>query len=65
MNPARKRTVRLIVALSAAVVLGERRLIYTSFQRAESGAQPEPAGNAKRSPAAGLSADGPAVATDR
>ena len=33
MNPARKRTVRLIVALSAAVVLASA-LIYTSFSAA-------------------------------
>jgi cytochrome c-type biogenesis protein CcmE len=33
MNPARKRTVRLVVALSAAVVLASA-LIYTSFSAA-------------------------------
>lgn len=33
MNPARKRTVRLVVALSAAVVLATA-LIYTSFSAA-------------------------------
>ncbi len=33
MNPSRKRTVRLVVALSAAVVLGSA-LIYTSFSAA-------------------------------
>jgi cytochrome c-type biogenesis protein CcmE len=33
MNPARKRTVRLVVALSAAVVLASA-LIYTSFSSA-------------------------------
>lgn len=33
MNPARKRTVRLVVALSAAVVLASA-LIYTSFTAA-------------------------------
>jgi cytochrome c-type biogenesis protein CcmE len=33
MNPARKRTVRLVVALSAAVVLASA-LIYTSFNAA-------------------------------
>jgi cytochrome c-type biogenesis protein CcmE len=33
MNPARKRTVRLVVALSAAVLLGSA-LIYTSFSAA-------------------------------
>lgn len=33
MSPARKRTVRLVVALSAAVVLGSA-LIYTSFSAA-------------------------------
>ncbi len=33
MNPARKRTVRLLVALSAAVVLASA-LIYTSFSAA-------------------------------
>jgi cytochrome c-type biogenesis protein CcmE len=33
MNPARKRTVRLVVALSAAVLLA-RALIYTSFSAA-------------------------------
>jgi cytochrome c-type biogenesis protein CcmE len=33
MNPARKRTVRLVVALSAAVVLGSA-LIYTTFSAA-------------------------------
>ena len=33
MNPSRKRTVRLIAALSAAVVLASA-LIYTSFSAA-------------------------------
>jgi cytochrome c-type biogenesis protein CcmE len=33
MNPARKRTIRLVVALSAAVVLASA-LIYTSFSAA-------------------------------
>jgi cytochrome c-type biogenesis protein CcmE len=33
MNPARKRTVRLVIALSAAVVLASA-LIYTSFSAA-------------------------------
>lgn len=33
MNPARKRTVRLVVALSAAVILASA-LIYTSFSAA-------------------------------
>ncbi|MCW3030803.1 MAG: cytochrome c maturation protein CcmE, partial [Solirubrobacterales bacterium] len=33
MNPARKRTVRLVVALSAAVLLATA-LIYTSFSAA-------------------------------
>jgi cytochrome c-type biogenesis protein CcmE len=33
MNPSRKRTVRLVVALSAAVLLGSA-LIYTSFSAA-------------------------------
>jgi cytochrome c-type biogenesis protein CcmE len=33
MNPARKRTVRLVVALSAAVVLASA-LVYTSFSAA-------------------------------
>jgi cytochrome c-type biogenesis protein CcmE len=34
VNPARKRTVRLVVALSAAVVLASA-LIYTSFQASD------------------------------
>jgi cytochrome c-type biogenesis protein CcmE len=39
MNPARKRTVRLVVALSAAVVLGGA-LIYTSFSAASPALSP-------------------------
>jgi cytochrome c-type biogenesis protein CcmE len=39
MNPARKRTVRLIVALSAAVVLATA-LIYTSFSAASPALSP-------------------------
>jgi cytochrome c-type biogenesis protein CcmE len=39
MNPARKRTVRLIVALSAAVVLASA-LIYTSFSAASPAISP-------------------------
>ena len=39
MNPARKRTVRLIVALSAAVVLASA-LIYTSFSAASPAVSP-------------------------
>jgi cytochrome c-type biogenesis protein CcmE len=39
MNPARKRTVRLIVALSAAVVLASA-LIYTSFSAASPALSP-------------------------
>ena len=42
MNPARKRTVRLVVALSAAVVLASA-LIYTSFSAASPALTPEPA----------------------
>ena len=42
MNPARKRTVRLVVALSAAVVLASA-LIYTSFSAASPGAHAQPA----------------------
>ena len=34
MNPARKRTVRLVVALSAAVLLASA-LIYTSFSASD------------------------------
>jgi len=39
MNPARKRTVRLVVALSAAVVLAGA-LIYTSFSAASPALSP-------------------------
>ncbi len=39
MNPARKRTIRLIVALSAAVVLASA-LIYTSFSAASPALSP-------------------------
>jgi cytochrome c-type biogenesis protein CcmE len=39
MNPARKRTVRLVVALSAAVVLSSA-LIYTSFSAASPALSP-------------------------
>jgi cytochrome c-type biogenesis protein CcmE len=39
MNPARKRTVRLIVALTAAVVLASA-LIYTSFSAASPALSP-------------------------
>ena len=39
MNPARKRTVRLVVALSAAVVLASA-LIYTSFSAASPALRP-------------------------
>ncbi|HEY1450293.1 MAG TPA: cytochrome c maturation protein CcmE [Solirubrobacteraceae bacterium] len=39
MNPSRKRTVRLIVALSAAVVLASA-LIYTSFSAASPALSP-------------------------
>ena len=39
MNPARKRTVRLVVALSAAVVLASA-LIYTSFSAASQALSP-------------------------
>ena len=39
MNPARKRTVRLVVALSAAVVLASA-LIYTSFSAASTALTP-------------------------
>ncbi len=39
MNPARKRTVRLLVALSAAVVLASA-LIYTSFSAASPALSP-------------------------
>ena len=39
MNPARKRTVRLVVALSAAVVLASA-LIYTSFSAASPALSP-------------------------
>jgi cytochrome c-type biogenesis protein CcmE len=39
MNPSRKRTVRLIVALSAAVVLASA-LIYTSFSAASPAVSP-------------------------
>jgi cytochrome c-type biogenesis protein CcmE len=39
MNPARKRTLRLIVALSAAVVLASA-LIYTSFSAASPALSP-------------------------
>jgi len=39
MNPARKRTVRLIVALSAAVILASA-LIYTSFSAASPALSP-------------------------
>jgi len=39
MNPARKRTVRLVVALSAAVVLASA-LIYTSFSAASPAISP-------------------------
>jgi cytochrome c-type biogenesis protein CcmE len=39
MNPARKRTVRLVVALSAAVVLASA-LIYTSFSAASPALNP-------------------------
>src|SRR6202035_242908 len=39
MNPARKRTVRLVVALSAAVVLASA-LIYTSFSAANPALSP-------------------------
>jgi cytochrome c-type biogenesis protein CcmE len=39
MNPARKRTVRLVVALSAAVVLASA-LIYTSFSAASTALSP-------------------------
>jgi cytochrome c-type biogenesis protein CcmE len=39
MNPARKRTVRLVVALSAAVVLASA-LVYTSFSAASPALSP-------------------------
>jgi cytochrome c-type biogenesis protein CcmE len=39
MNPARKRTVRLVVALSAAVILASA-LIYTSFSAASPALSP-------------------------
>ena len=39
MNPARKRTIRLVVALSAAVVLASA-LIYTSFSAASPALSP-------------------------
>jgi cytochrome c-type biogenesis protein CcmE len=39
MNPARKRTVRLVVALSAAVVLASA-LVYTSFSAASQALTP-------------------------
>jgi cytochrome c-type biogenesis protein CcmE len=39
MNPARKRTIRLVVALSAAVVLASA-LIYTSFSAASPALNP-------------------------
>ncbi|HEY7935177.1 MAG TPA: cytochrome c maturation protein CcmE [Solirubrobacteraceae bacterium] len=39
MNPARKRTVRLVVALSAAVLLASA-LIYTSFKAADPALSP-------------------------
>jgi cytochrome c-type biogenesis protein CcmE len=39
MNPARKRTVRLVVALSAAVLLASA-LIYTSFSAASPALSP-------------------------
>jgi cytochrome c-type biogenesis protein CcmE len=39
MNPARKRTVRLVVALSAAVVLATA-LVYTSFSAADPALSP-------------------------
>ena len=42
MSPARKRTVRLVVALSAAVLLASA-LIYTSFSAASPALTPEPA----------------------
>ena len=48
MSPARKRTVRLVVALSAAVVLASA-LIYTSFSAASPALTPDPA--AARGPA--------------
>jgi cytochrome c-type biogenesis protein CcmE len=39
MNPARKRTVRLVVALSAAVILASA-LVYTSFSAASPALSP-------------------------
>ena len=41
MNPARKRTVRLVAALSAAVVLASA-LLYTSFSAATPALSPSP-----------------------
>ena len=42
MDPARKRTIRLVVALSAAVLLAGA-LVYTSFSRLQRGPHAEPA----------------------
>jgi cytochrome c-type biogenesis protein CcmE len=46
MNPQRKRTVRLIVALTAAVLLGGA-LVYTSFSGAAEARKPSQIVNAK------------------
>jgi len=43
MNPARKRTVRLVVALTAAVVLASA-LVYTSFSAASPALSPSQLG---------------------
>jgi cytochrome c-type biogenesis protein CcmE len=46
MNPQRKRTIRLVVALTAAVLLGGA-LVYTSFSGAAEARKPSQVVNAK------------------
>ncbi|MEA2473447.1 MAG: cytochrome c-type biosis protein CcmE [Thermoleophilaceae bacterium] len=46
MNPQRKRTIRLVVALTAAVLLGGA-LVYTSFSGASEARKPSQIVNAK------------------
>ena len=47
MNPQRKRTIRLVVALTAAVLLGGA-LVYTSFSGAAEARKPSQIVNAKQ-----------------
>ena len=46
MDPARKRTIRLVVALSCALLLGSA-LVYTSFSAASEAREPSQLGTAE------------------